>query len=299
MRGLEQALRPEDEHQRHEERGQDLGQRRLEEGRDHAVRHADQQGRNQRAAERPEAPDHHDDEGQEQRIAPHQVMGLLDRHDQHGRDGRERRAEREGAGIDTVHIDAEGGGGLAVDLRGAHHEADPAPREKQPQARQHRARRADHEELVARPAEPRQLQPRLERRRHRPRLGAVKREGRLLQDVEKPDRRDDRGLGLVGEPLQHQPVGQGREPRHQQRTGHQRHGEGERGRARHPLAHEPGGDRAQHEELAMGHVHHPQHAEDEAQPRSRQREHRRADQPLHHREKQEGSEVHPQKEVAR
>uniref|UniRef100_A4WW43 Uncharacterized protein n=1 Tax=Cereibacter sphaeroides (strain ATCC 17025 / ATH 2.4.3) TaxID=349102 RepID=A4WW43_CERS5 len=225
-------------------------------------------------------------------------MGLLDRHDQHGGDGRKARAEREGGRIDTIHVDAEGRRGLAVHLRRPHHKANPAPRQEKPQARQNRARRPDHEELVARPAEPRQLQPRLEGRRNGPRLGAIEAERRLLQDVEQPYGRDDRGLGLVGEALQHQPVGQSRKPRHQKRTSHQRHGKGQARRSRHPLAHEPGGDRAQHEELAMGHVHHPHHAEDEAQPRGRQREHRRADQPLHHREKQEGSELHPQKDMA-
>ena len=95
-------------------------------------RQADEQRGDQRAAQRAEPADDDDDEGEQQRVAPHQVMRLADRHDQHGGDRRQHGAEREDAGIDAVDRDAEGLRGLAVILGGAHDEADPRARQHQP-----------------------------------------------------------------------------------------------------------------------------------------------------------------------
>ena len=89
----EQALRPEYQHERDEQGGDDLGQRRREEDGDHAVADADDEGRDDRAAQTAQAADDDDDEGQQQRIEPHQVMRLLDRHDQNAGDGRQCRAQ--------------------------------------------------------------------------------------------------------------------------------------------------------------------------------------------------------------
>ena len=85
-----------------------------------------------RAAQRAEPADDDDDEGQEQRIAAHQVVRLADRHDQHGGDRRQHRAEREDAGIDAADRNAEGLRGLAVILGGAHDEADPGAGQHEP-----------------------------------------------------------------------------------------------------------------------------------------------------------------------
>ena len=119
----------------------DLGQRRREEDRDDAVGKADEQGRDHRAAQGAEAADDDDDEGQEQRVAAHQIMRLLDRHDQHRGDRRQHGAEREDAGIDAVDRDAEGLRRLAVILGGAHDEADAGAGQHEPDGEQHQHRR--------------------------------------------------------------------------------------------------------------------------------------------------------------
>ncbi len=95
-------------------------------------RHADQHGGDDGAAQRAETADDDDDEGEQQRILPHQVMRLADRHDQHRGDRRQHGAEREDAGIDAVDRNAEGLRRLAVILRGAHDEADPGARQHEP-----------------------------------------------------------------------------------------------------------------------------------------------------------------------
>ena len=231
-----QALRPEHQHQRHEQRREDLRQRRREEDRDDAVRQPDQQRRDDGAAQAAEPADDDHDEGQQQRVAAHQVMRLADRHDQHRRDRRQRRPEAEDPGIDPVDVDAEGGRGLAVPLRRAHHQPDPGARQQQPDPAEDHHRRGDHRELVAGIAEPRAAAAASRTARHRPRVGPVEAERRLLQDVAEADGRDDRRLGLIVEPPQHQPVGGHRHRRHHQRRQTSGRDEGQRRRPGQPAA---------------------------------------------------------------
>src|SRR6185369_17497117 len=108
----EQPLRPEDEDQSNDERRQHLGESRREEHRDDAVAEPDDQRRSKGALQTAESADDDDDEGEQQRVLAHQIMRLLNRHDQHRGNAGEHRACRKNNRIDAIDGYAKGLGGL-------------------------------------------------------------------------------------------------------------------------------------------------------------------------------------------
>jgi hypothetical protein len=219
-------------------------------------------------------------------------MRLADRHDQHGGQRRQHRAEREDARIDLLHRDAEGLRGLRVILRGAHDEADAGARQHQPRRQKQHDGRGDDEQLVAGIAEPGQLDADGKRRGHGARIRAVEGQRRLLEDVEDADGGDDGRLRVVAKPLQHQPVRGECQRADRQGCRDQGRGETERRLAGKARRHAPGDHRAQHEELAMRDVHHPHDAENQRKAERRQRQRRGGDQPLQQGKREMRPETH-------
>ena len=207
---------------------------------------------------------------------PHQVMRLLDRHNQNAGQRRQPRPEAEHSGIDTVDRDRKRLGHLAVQLRGPHHQADPRARHQQPDRPQQQHRRTDHGKLVAGgakapwpverqtalgPFDKRDRQPVIERRLDRAGIGPIGHQRDLLDDIEKADGGDDGALGIIADAFQHQPVGQGRQQGRRRWCQQQRCQEIDRWMRIDGIRDDPGKHRADHEKLAMRDIHHAHHAE--------------------------------------
>ena len=264
----------------------------MEHHRDDPVGEADRERRQQGALEVAEAADDHDDERQQQGLQPHQVIRLPDRYDEHAGRRREHRADGEDRGVDAPHRNPEGLRHLPVELGGPHVEAEPGAGERDPARPDQRARKQAHDQLVAGVSEPGEIDPEVDRRLDRPRIGPVQREHRLLDDVEQADGGHDGAFRVVVDAAQDQPVRGGGDGADRQRGDDQRQREAEQRQVADRPHRPPREHRAQHEELAVGDVDDAHHAEDQRQPERRQGEDEPRHRALEHGEKQERTEGH-------
>ena len=123
-------------------------------------------------------------------------------------------------------------------------------------------------------------------------FGAIEHQGRLLHDVKDADGGDDGRFGVVIDALQNQPVGGcgdgARDNGRNDKGGEEAHGR----MAAKCRGDEPGQHCPQHEELAVGHVDHAHHAEDQRQAKRRQRQDGGPDCAFQYGEHEMGAEIH-------
>ena len=142
------------------------------------------------------------------------------------------------------------------------------------------------------PFDPRQGKAVVERWLHRSRIGAIGQKRGLLDDVEKPDGRNDCAFRIIVEPLEDRQIGRNRQkPDGDRRNDKCRDEANPRGAGR-CGGNDPGQNGTSHEELAMRNIHDPHDAKDKRQTHSRQRQHRRPDRAFDDRKQQMWPEFH-------
>ena len=140
----EQALRADQQHHRHHQIDQEQRQAR-EIGLAERVRLPDQQAADERAAQAAHAADHDDDESRDQDLGVHAGIKPDHRRSRHAAERRERHAGAENAGEQRRNVGAETRRHGGIVDAGAHHGAEPAALQKQPQQQRQAPSRARSE----------------------------------------------------------------------------------------------------------------------------------------------------------